>query len=159
VSEVLTPEHVARSRYTAQGYQDDILPVDDEELPDDADGDILARFVQRMRSDRDLTAPQAVREELKRGLAWHKEGHSGDGLKPETVAWATRLASGQPITRDKAVKMSAWLARHEADKAGEGFDRGEDGYPSPGRVSLALRGGDPAIGWSADIVAHFESQE
>lgn len=38
-----------------------------------------------------LTAPEGVKAELRRGLAWHEEGHSGDGLQPETVAWACRV--------------------------------------------------------------------
>ena len=104
-----------------------------------------------------LKAPSSVRAELRRGLKWHEEGHSGDGLKPETVAWARKLADGAEITRDKAVKMSAWLARHAADKSGKGFSPGE-GYPSPGRVAWALWGGDPAIGWSAKLVRFFEGK-
>ena len=105
-----------------------------------------------------LTAPEGVKAELRRGLAWHAEGHSGDGLKQETVAWARRLADGAEITRDKAVKMRAWLARHEADKSGKGFTPGE-GYPSPGRVAWALWGGDPAVGWSDKVVSYFEREE
>ena len=226
LSEVLTPEHVARSRYTAQGYQGDILPVDEEELPDDilvgdpsdlrasdkpkmlngaqiasaleiigraAQGTITddmadimlreflgldpaaaRRIVSELsrvnpdkllqetddsRTDRDLTAPKAVREELRRALAWHKEGHTGPGTKPETVAWATRLEQGEPITRDKAVEMSAWHARHSRNKRAQGFRPGEKGYPSPGRVSHAFWGGDPAIPWSADVVTHFKNQD
>lgn len=103
-----------------------------------------------------LTAPKGVVAELKRGLKWHEEGHSGDGLEPATVSWARRLADGEEITRDKAVKMSAWLARHKVDKEGQGYNPGEDGYPSPGRVAWALWGGDPAVGWSAKLVNYFE---
>lgn len=106
-----------------------------------------------------LTAPEAVKAELRRGLAWHEEGHSGDGLVPATVAWARRLADGAEITRKKAVDMRAWLARHETDKSGKGFSPGEEGYPSPGRVAWALWGGDPAVGWSEKMVAHFEREE
>lgn len=97
-------------------------------------------------------APKAVREELLRGLRWYEEGHGGRGLMPETVSWARRLARGEAITEDKAVKMRAWLARHEVDKQGRGFRRGERGYPSPGRVAWALWGGDPAIAWSRALV-------
>ena len=103
-----------------------------------------------------MHAPKAVKEELQRGLAWHEEGQSGDGLKPETVAWARRLAEGEAITQDKAVKMRAWLARHASDKEGEGFRPGEPGYPSPGRVAWALWGGDPAVPWSEKVVTYFE---
>ena len=102
------------------------------------------------------TAPAGVRAELRRGLAWVEEGHGGDGLKPETVAWARRLAAGESITRDKAVKMRAWLARHKVDSSGKGYRPGEDGYPSPGRVAWALWGGDPAVAWSERMVSSFE---
>lgn len=104
----------------------------------------------------DFGVPQAVKAELRRGLKWHEEGHSGDGLKPETVSWARRMAGGADISPDKARKMRAWLARHESDKKGQGFSPGEDGYPSPGRVAWALWGGDPAVGWSNKIVRQME---
>jgi hypothetical protein len=101
-------------------------------------------------------APKGVVEELKRGLAWHEAGRSGDGLRPATVAWARRLAKGDYITLDKAVKMRAWLARHRTDKEGEGFRPGEKGYPSPGRVAWALWGGDAAVGWSDRVVRRLK---
>ena len=106
-----------------------------------------------------MSPPDAVKSELRRGLAWHEEGHSGDGLRPATVSWARRMAGGEPISRDKAIKMRAWLARHAEDKKGKGFDRGEEGYPSPGRVAWALWGGDPAVGWSNKIVSQIRSRE
>jgi phage-related protein (TIGR01555 family) len=104
-----------------------------------------------------MKPPDGVREELKKGLAWHKEGKSGKGLVPATVAWARRLASGQPISPAKAVKMRAWLSRHEVDKKGEGYKPGEDGFPSPGRVAWALWGGDAAVAWSNKIVGQLEA--
>lgn len=103
--------------------------------------------------------PKAVVSELKKGLKWHEEGHSGDGLKSETVSWARRMSNGTPISPDKARKMRAWLARHESDKSGEGFSPGEDGYPSPGRVAWALWGGDPAKGWSNKLVQQMEAAD
>jgi|TARA_A100001515_G_C4581796_1_gene213168 hypothetical protein len=112
-----------------------------------------------MYEDIDFSPPQGVRSELARGLAWHEEGHSGDGLKPETVAWARRLERGEDISPDKARKMRAWLARHESDKKGEGFDPGEPGYPSPGRVAWALWGGDPAIAWSSKLVRQMDAED
>tara|TARA_B100000519_G_C14156622_1_gene397204 strand:- start:576 stop:932 length:357 start_codon:yes stop_codon:yes gene_type:complete len=97
-------------------------------------------------------APAGVIAELRRGIKWHESGLSGDGLTPETVAWARRLVRGDRISIDKAVKMRAWLARHRVDKQGEGFSPGERGYPSPGRVAWALWGGDPAVTWSERVV-------
>jgi hypothetical protein len=107
----------------------------------------------------DFSVPAGVKAELKKGLKWHEEGHSGDGLMTATVSWARRMASGDPISRDKAIKMRAWLARHAEDKKGKGFSPGEDGFPSPGRVAWALWGGDAAVSWSAKLVRQIESVE
>ena len=52
--------------------------------------------------------------------------------------------------------MSAWFARHEVDKQGEGFSLGEDGYPSPGRVAWAAWGGDPGKSWADSLVAKMD---
>ena len=44
--------------------------------------------------------------------------------------------------------MYSFFARHEVDKQAEGFKRGEDGYPSAGRIAWALWGGDAGQRWS-----------
>ena len=44
--------------------------------------------------------------------------------------------------------MFSFFSRHEVDKQGQGFDRGEDGYPSAGRIAWALWGGDAGQSWS-----------
>jgi hypothetical protein len=104
----------------------------------------------------DMSPPEGVREELKKGLAWHAEGKSGAGLVPATVAWARRLAKGEPISPAKVRKMRAWLARHAVDKQGTGYKPGEPGFPSPGRVAWALWGGDPAETWSNKLVEQLD---
>tara|TARA_Y100000004_G_scaffold197132_1_gene269947 strand:- start:1955 stop:3127 length:1173 start_codon:yes stop_codon:yes gene_type:complete len=96
---------------------------------------------------------------LQKGLQWHEEGHSGDGLNPDTVGWATRMVNGSDISPDKAIKMRAWLARHETDKEGEGFYPGQRGFPSPGRVAWALWGGDPAKSWSNKLVNQMKAED
>lgn len=100
--------------------------------------------------------PDGVKAELRRGLKWHEEGHSGDGLVAETVSWARKMANGQPISAEKVKKMNAWLARHKVDKSGKGFSPGEKGFPSPGRVAWALWGGDPAVGWANKLAKRLE---
>ena len=44
--------------------------------------------------------------------------------------------------------MYSFFSRHEVDKQAEGFERGEDGYPSAGRIAWALWGGDAGFSWS-----------
>ena len=109
--------------------------------------------------DIDFSVPNGVKKELKKGLEWHEEGKSGDGLTTATVTWARRMANGADISPEKAVKMRAWLARHESDKKGEGFKPDEPGFPSAGRVAWALWGGDPAITWSNKLVNQMEKAD
>jgi len=135
-------------------------PIEDDVAP----GEVVTESVDQQsdyqnRDKINMKPPKGIISELKRGLSWHEEGHSGDGLKPATVAWARRLANGEDITRDKVIKMRAWLARHEVDKKGKGFYPAQVGYPSPGRVAWALWGGDPAVTWSNKLVLQLEAQD
>jgi HK97 family phage prohead protease len=52
--------------------------------------------------------------------------------------------------------MVSYFARHEVDKEGEGFDRGESGYPSAGRIAWALWGGDPGQSWANAKAAQLD---
>lgn len=106
-----------------------------------------------------FTPPKGVIAELEKGLQWHKEGHSGDGLRPATVAWARRMVNGEDISPEKVRLMRAWLARHAVDKDGKGFTPDEPGFPSPGRVAWALWGGDPAVPWSGKLVDQLDAAD
>jgi hypothetical protein len=44
--------------------------------------------------------------------------------------------------------MHSFFSRHEVDKKAEGFNSGENGFPSPGRVAWDLWGGDAGASWS-----------
>jgi HK97 family phage prohead protease len=82
----------------------------------------------------------------KRGLKLHEEGKSGDGLKPETVARARKIARRERLTEDHVVEMAAWFKRHEASKT-PGWDQAPD-Y-SPAYVAWLLWGGNAGKNWSA----------
>ena len=58
--------------------------------------------------------PAAVRSAFSEGLRLYARGLGGAGLRPETVAWARRIARGEPPTPEKIIKMRAWFARHGA---------------------------------------------
>jgi hypothetical protein len=119
-------------------------------------GRMLSDLFRRGVEDVDLSPTEAMREEAQRGLDWHEEGHSGDGMKPETVAWARRIAAGEDLSEEKTRDMRAWHARHEVDREGEGYNPGEPGYPSPGRVANALWCGEPGQRWSERKVAELD---
>lgn len=102
----------------------------------------------------DFSPPEGVRVALRRGLELHEQGHSGDGLKPETVAWARRLAGGERISPEKAKDMAAWFARHRAQGTPDRM-----GEPTPKLVSDLLWGGDPGEAWSGKLVEQMDAAD
>ena len=94
----------------------------------------------------DLTPTQAMSEEAKRGLAWRKE--HGRGGTAVGVARANQLVRRDKLSPRTVLRMYSFFARHEVDKQAEGFKRGEDGYPSAGRIAWALWGGDAGQKWA-----------
>jgi hypothetical protein len=44
--------------------------------------------------------------------------------------------------------MYSFFTRHEIDKQAEGFNVGEDGYPSNGKIANLLWGGEAGFQWS-----------
>lgn len=91
--------------------------------------------------------PAAVRANLARGLALVRAGRGGAGLRPETVAWAERLATGAPADDAKLRAWGAWLARHGASPR-EAAARRRD-PASPAAVAYLLWGATPGIPYSA----------
>jgi len=45
------------------------------------------------------------------------------------------------------------------DKQGKGFNQGEEGYPSNGRIAWALWGGDPGQSWAKKVKKQMESRD
>ena len=89
---------------------------------------------------------EGMRVEARRYREWKKDGEAGGTDDARTRA--TQILSGNQLSPDTVITMNAWFARHESDKSGKGFRKGEDGYPSNGRVSWAAWGGDAGQSWS-----------
>ena len=62
----------------------------------------------------DLSAPQFMQDNAKKGLEYHAEGMSGDGLEEQTVEDARKMAEGE-VSPDKWRKIAPWIARHMVD--------------------------------------------
>ena len=97
---------------------------------------------------------EGMREEAQRYRDWKEDGR--DGGTEVAARRATQILSGNELSDDVIVAMSAWFARHEVDKKAEGFSPGEEGYPSPGRVAWAAWGGDAGKTWSDRIVESMD---
>lgn len=67
-----------------------------------------------MRAEVDLSPPQFMRDNAERGLRYHAEGLSGDGLMPQTVEDARKMVNGI-VTEAKWRKIAPWIARHLVD--------------------------------------------
>jgi hypothetical protein len=82
----------------------------------------------------------------RRALAWKDEGHAG-GTRVG-LARANQIVNGETLSEDTVLRMYSFFARHEVDKQATGFNSGEDGYPSAGRVAWDLWGGDAGFTWA-----------
>jgi hypothetical protein len=105
-----------------------------------------------------FTPPQGVQEEGQRALDWIAEDEAGSGFTDVGRARAAQLARGDNLSEETIRRMANFLSRHESDKDGEGFKPGENGYPSPGRVSWAAWGGDPGKTWADSIVERLNRE-
>jgi hypothetical protein len=87
-----------------------IEPMGESEDEDELEVEMDSREQRQI----DLSPPQFMRDNAKRGLAYHEEGLSGDGLQPQTVEDARKMASGE-VTPEKWRKIAPWIARHMVD--------------------------------------------
>ena len=97
----------------------------------------------------------AMVAEARRGLEWRRA--YGRGGTEVGVARASSIINRENLSRETIGRMASFFARHEVDKQGQGFDRGEPGYPSAGRIAWALWGGDPGKSFAEQILAELES--
>ena len=92
--------------------------------------------------------PAGVAVAAKRALEWIAEGLAGDGFTDVGRRRAVQLASGADVSADVVNRMISFFARMEASvKGATGFNSGEEGYPSPGRVAWDSWGGEPGQSW------------
>jgi hypothetical protein len=98
------------------------------------------------------TPPQGVQEAGQQAFDWIEEGHAGDGFTDVGRARASQLARGDNVSRETIGRMASFLARHEGDSEAEGWNLGEDGFPSPGRVAWEAWGGDAGKTWADSIM-------
>lgn len=98
--------------------------------------------------------PANVKAIAKRALNWKEEGFDGS----TEVGWNTAhiLANETYVTEAKIRHIAKYFPRHEVDKKAEGFNKGEKGFPSKGRVAWEAWGGDEAWIWSRKIVERLD---
>ena len=96
------------------------------------------------------TIPKSAQAEAKKALEWRKEYKRGG--TPVGVNTARTLMKGGQIGIEKVRHIAKYFPRHEIDKKAKGYEPGEQGFPSRGRIAWALWGGDSAWRWAQQIV-------
>ena len=129
----VSPDEKPTEEQAKQVYGEEI---DDYEIDDDS----------KAESDIDTKPTEEMANEAKRGLDWRKEYNRGG--TEVGVARAVQLVNKENLSHRTIKRMYSFFSRHEVDKQAEGFRRGEEGYPSAGRIAWALWGGDAGFSWS-----------
>jgi HK97 family phage prohead protease len=124
----------------------------------DADDQMSALYMAEGEDDEraeddTYTPPQGVQDAAARALEWIAEGLAGDGFTDVGRARASQLAAGEAVSRETVGRMANYFGRHASDREAEGFNSGEDGFPTPGRVAWDAWGGDAGRTWASGIVA------
>jgi HK97 family phage prohead protease len=106
--------------------------------------------------------PEYIRAAARKGLEWYAQGLAGDGLQPETVADARKIATGK-IDSEKLVRMAAWIRRHRIDweNVVANRDASNPDFPGHGAVAAYLWGvqttdasaTDRVLKWADGLIA------
>ena len=108
-------------------------------------------------ADIDFTPTDGMVAEAIKGLEWRREFNRGGTAVG--VARATSIKNKERLSPSTVKRMHSFFSRHEVDKQAEGFDVGEDGYPSAGRIAWALWGGDAGQSWARKKRDQIEREE
>jgi hypothetical protein len=98
------------------------------------------------------TNEMAAEAEL--GLKWREE--FGRGGTEVGVARARDISNKRNLSFDTVKRMNSYFARHEVDKEATGWNDGEEGFPSAGRIAWQLWGGDAGRDWAKRIIEREE---
>jgi len=101
-----------------------------------------------------ISVPDYVSSAARRGLEWHAEGKSGDGVTEKTLREAREMADGS-VSEDKVRRMGPWFRRHKPDMDAPNNQPDGKDFPGAGAVAWALWGGPT----SGDIMRTAEWAE
>jgi hypothetical protein len=111
-----------------------------------------------------VPVPDYVSEAARRGLEWHAEGKSGDGVTDQTIREARDMVEGS-ISEDKVRRMGPWFQRHRADMDAPRNNPDHEDFPGAGAVAWALWGG-PTSGdimrtakWAEEEAARLDRED
>jgi hypothetical protein len=178
---VLSPDHVAKSRWKDTGYGDEILPVED--LPEE-DPNAAAQAEEEVRQQvratvkpgevaqpaneaakvpladaeefraRQFTVPAGARGNAQKVLEWRKEhGEEVKGMTATGWGRARQLAQEPSISGQDIIEINAWFARHGAQASTKEVpaELKDTPWRDAGYVSW--------LGWGGDTMKTFAAEK
>ena len=97
-------------------------------------------------AEKTYTPTDGMASAARRALKWKEEGKRGGTTVG--LARANQLVKKEQLSQSTVMRMHSFFSRHAVDKKATGFNSGEEGFPSPGRVAWDLWGGDAGASWS-----------
>ena len=99
---------------------------------------------------------QEMADEAELGLKWREE--YGRGGTEVGVARARDISNRRNLSFETVQRMNSYFARHEVDKEATGWNQGEEGFASAGRIAWQLWGGDAGRDWAAAIIERYKTE-
>ena len=146
---------VGSHRHTEDG-QIIYMPCNTHSQYEDATGEDLKDDEGKAESDVDTVPTSAMGRNGKRALDLRKE--YGRGMTPVGVARANQLINKERLSPRTVRRMHSFFSRHEVDKQGQGFRRGEEGWPSAGLIAWLGWGGDEGQSWARKKTAQLDKE-
>ena len=115
------------------------------------------RQIEFFKAEESYKPPKSVREAAQRAIEWIDNGLAGSGFTSVGRTRAGQLARGENISIETLKRMKSFFSRHKTDGQALGFNRGEKGFPSAGRVSWDAWGGDAGFAWAESMVERYEN--
>ena len=131
----------------------------DDDLVFHTDNEVHKTAVTKSESSDTYVAPEGAKNAAKRALEWIADGKAGGGFTSVGRKRASDLANGHAMSFETVKRIKAYFDRHQVDKKATGFNSGEEGYPSPGRVAWDAWGGNAAWSWATSIVERHNKKE
>lgn len=122
----------------------------------DATGEELKESEDKAESDVETIPTASMGQNAQRGLDLRKE--YGRGMTQVGVARANQLIKKERLSPRTVRRMHSFFSRHEVDKQGQGFRRGEEGWPSAGLIAWLGWGGDEGQSWARKKTAQLDKE-
>lgn len=105
----------------------------------------------------DFKPTEAMANEAETGLEWREQYNRGG--TEVGVARARDIKNRRNLSPDTVRRMHSFFQRHESNKTAEGWNPGEKGYPSAGKVAHKLWGGDSGQSWAKARVEQMDTAD